>query len=106
MAKIGRLLKRISVDCDNNNNDNNSSGSLGGITIKGSATDDNNNSTRKSYGMEHSSLEEQDVGERIQREPSSGVEAVDEGAVLGPARSKKNRKFHVNEIEQLFDGLA
>lgn len=101
------MLERTSADYDNNNNDNNGSGSLGGIITTGSATtDDNNHSTKKSYGMEQSSLEEQDVGERIQREPSSKVEAVDGGAVIGPSRSKKTRKVHVNEIDQLFDGLA
>lgn len=107
LAKIRRMLEKISADNDNdNNNDKKSSGSVGGIIIKGSATDDNNHSTRKSYRMEQSSLEEQDMGERIPREPSSKVEAGDEGAVIGSSRSKKTRKVHVNEIDQLFDGLA
>lgn len=108
LAKIRRMLEKISVDYDDdNNNNNNSSGSVGGIIIKGSATDDNNHSMRKSYGMEQSSLEEQDVGERIPREPSSKVEASsDEKVVIGSSRSKKTRKVHVNEIDQLFDGLA
>lgn len=105
LAKIKRILEWIIADYDNNN-DNNGSGSMGGIIIKGSATDDDNHSTGKSYGMERSSLKEQDVGERIQREPSSKVEAGDEGAVIGPPRSKKTRKVRVNEIDQLFDGLA
>lgn len=102
------MLEKISADYDNNNNSNDkiSSGSVGGIIIKGSATDDNNHSMRKSYGMEQSSLEEQDVGERIPREPPLKVEAGDDGAVIGSSRSKKTRKVHVNEIDQLFDGLA
>ncbi len=106
LAKIRRMLEKISADYNNDNNNNSSSGSAGGIIIKGSATDDNNHSMRKSYGMEQSSLEEQDVGERIPREPSSKVEAGDERAVIGSSRSKKTRKVHVNEIDQLFDGLA
>lgn len=103
LAKIRRMLEKIGADYDNDNNNNSSLGSAGGIIIKGSTTDDNNHSMRKSYGT---SLEEQDVGERIPREPSSKVEAGDERALIGSSRSKKTRKVHVNEIDQLFDGLA
>lgn len=107
LAKIRRILEGISADYDNKHNDNSGSDSFGEIRIKNSATDDNNHSTKgKSYGMEQSSLEEQDVGERIQRVPLSKVEAVDERAVIGPSRSKKTRQVHANEIDQLFDGLA
>lgn len=109
------MLEKISADYDkkekkkknNNDNDKKSSGYVGETIIKGSATDDNNHSMRKSHGMEQSSLEEQDVGERIPRELPSKAEAGNEGAVvIGPSRSKKTRKVHVNEIDQLFDGLA
>lgn len=110
------MLEKINAGYDNNNNSNNDdddknfSGAVGEITIiEGSVIDDNNHhSMRKNYGIGHSSLlEEQDVGERIPREPPSKVEADDEqGAVIGSSRSKKTRKIHVNEIDQLFDGLA
>ena len=111
LAKIRRMLEKINAGYDNNNNNNNdddknSSGAVGGIIIKGSAIDDNNHSMRKSFEMENSSLEEQDVGERIPREPPSKVEAGDQGALICSSRSKKTRKVHVNEIDQLFDGLA
>lgn len=113
LAKIRRMLEKISADYDkkkkkknDNDNDKKSSGSVGETIIKGSATDGNNHSMRKSHGMEQSSLEEQDVGERIPRELPSKAEAGDEGAVIGSSRSKKTRKVHVNEIDQLFDGLA
>lgn len=107
------MLEKINAGYDNNNNNNDknsSSAAVGGVMIKGSAIDNNNHhSTRKSFGMEHSSLEEEpDVGERIPRELPSKVKASHEGgAVIGSLRSKKTRKkVHVNEIDQLFDGLA
>lgn len=103
LAKIRRILDGISADYDDNND--NGSASLGGIKATGSAADDNNHSTRRSRGTEQSSLEE-DVGERIQRQSSSKIEAGNDGGLLGPSRSKKTRKVHVNEIDQLFDGLA
>ena len=100
-AKVRRILDGIGVASDNNNN--NGSASLGGIIATGSATDDNNQRSRR--GMEQSSLKE-DVGERIQRHSSSKAGAGNDGGVIGPARSKKTRKIHVNEIDQLFEGLA
>lgn len=107
------MLEKISAEYNNknNNDDKKSSGSVGETIIKGSPADDNNHSTRKSYRMEQSSLqEEQDVGERIPRELASKAEAGSEGAaaaVIGSSRSsKKTRRVHVNEIDQLFDGLA
>lgn len=104
LAKIRRILDRISADIVDNNNKG--SDSLGGIIATSSATNDNNHSKR-SCGMEQSSTLEEDVGERIQRESSSKVEAGnDDGGVLGPPKRKKTRKVHANEIDQLFDGLA
>lgn len=103
LAKIRRILDGISADYDDKND--NGSASLGGIKATGSAADDNNHSTRRCRGTEQSSLEE-DVGERIQRQSSPKIEAGNHGGLLGPSRSKKTRKVHVNEIDQLFDGFA
>lgn len=103
------MLEKINAGYDNNSNDyddKNSPGAVEGITIKSSAINDNNHSMKKSSGMEHSSLAEQDMGERISRESPLKVEAGDEGAVIRSSRSKKTRNVHFNEIDQLFDGLA
>lgn len=99
-AKVRRILDGIGVA--SNDNHNNSSGSLGGIVAMGSATEDNIQRSRR--GMEQTSLKE-DLGERIQRHSSSKAGAGDDGGIIGPARSKKTRKVHVNEIDQLFEGL-
>lgn len=101
LAKIGRILDEIIADNNNNNNGLGSRRLIAGT----SSTADDNHSMRRSYGMEQSFLEE-DVGERIQRQSSSKAEADNKGAVLGTSISKKARKVYVNEIDQLFDGLA
>lgn len=109
LAKIRRILDEISADYVDNKNNNNNNGldsMVGKMDTGGSAIDGNNQLTRRSGGKEQSSLEGEDVGERIQRQSSSKVEDSNDGGIIGPLKSKKTRKVHVNEIDQLFDGLA